>query len=259
MSGTAHDLDAAAAVERAMACFDRKDFRDLLVDMIATPSPTGDESELASLLAARLGEYGLEARHQPLSDRQANAVGRLRSPHGDGPELLLYSPIDTHLAGDADVDLPQAGERLGDLLHNRAMVRGAEIAGLGAENPKGFAACVVTAARCLAASGVALRGDLVVGLGAGGMPTNPPPGSTRHNIGHGVGVAYMLQQGCRPDYAVIAKPEWGVSWEEVGVCWFRVRVRGRLGYAGIRHFLPYRNPVLAAATVIQELEDWLPE
>ncbi len=246
-------------VERTMACFDRAEFRDLLVEMIEVPSPTGDEAPLALVLAQRLADFGLDARVQPLDDRQANAVGHLRSSVTDGPELLLYAPIDTHLAGDEAVDLPQAGERLTELQRNHATVRGWEIAGLGAENPKGFAACVITAARCIAASGIKLRGDLLVGLGAGGMPTNPPLGSCRRNIGHGAGVTFMLQQGLRPDYAVIAKPEWGVSWEEVGVTWFRVRVRGALGYAGIRHVLPYRNPVLGAAAVVRELEAWFPE
>lgn len=246
-------------VARVMAGFDRAALRDLLVEMIETPSPSGDEAALARLLAARLGEFGLDARIQHLDTRQANALGRLRSAAGDGPDLLLYSPIDTHLAGDESIDVPRAGEELGDVHRNHARVRGDEVAGLGAENPKGFAACVITAARCIAASGVELRGDVLVGLGAGGMPTNARPVSTRQRVGHGAGVTFMLQQGCRPDYAVIAKPEWGVSWEEVGVTWFRIRVKGAFGYAGIRHLLPYQNPVLAAAGVIQELEAWLPE
>ena len=31
-----------------------------------------------------------------------------------------------------------------------------------------------------------------------------------------------------PDFAIIAKPGWTVDWEEVGLCWFRFTVRGRL-------------------------------
>src|SRR6266545_7934730 len=76
-------------VERTMACFDRAAFRDLLVEMIEVPSPTGDEAPLARVLAQRLADFGLDARVQPLDDRQANAVGHLRSSVTDGPELLL--------------------------------------------------------------------------------------------------------------------------------------------------------------------------
>ena len=65
----------------------------------------------------------------------------------------------------------------------------------------------------------------------------------------------MLEQGVRGDFAVIAKPG-PVAWEEVGVCWFRVRVKGVLGYAGTRHVVRHRNPILGAATVVQELEPW---
>lgn len=102
---------------------------------------------MARLLAARLDEFGLEARVQPLDTQQANALGRLPSDIGDGPDLLLYSPIDTHLAGAEAVDLPQAGEQLGAVHRNQASVRRWEVAGLGAEHPKGFAAWRLRAAR----------------------------------------------------------------------------------------------------------------
>jgi acetylornithine deacetylase/succinyl-diaminopimelate desuccinylase-like protein len=45
----------------------------------------------------------------------------------------------------------------------------------------------------------------------------------------------------------------------VGLCWFRVTVGGALGYTGIRHVVPYRNPIVGAARVIDALERWFPE
>lgn len=135
------------------------------------------------------------------------------------------------------------------------------VVGLGAENPKGYVASIIVAAEAVARAGIPLKGDLVVGLGAGGMPTNVPAGrmSPRRNLGQGVGCAYMLEQGVRGDFAVIAKPGWTVSWEEVGLCWFRVEVGGILGYTGTRHILPYKNPIVAAARVIDALEEWFHE
>jgi acetylornithine deacetylase/succinyl-diaminopimelate desuccinylase-like protein len=92
------------------------------------------------------------------------------------------------------------------------------------------------------------------------MPTNAPAHrSGRRNIAQGVGCAYMLEQGVRGDFAVIAKPGWTVSWEEVGLCWFRVDVRGILGYTGMKHILPYKNAIVAASEVVQALERWFPE
>ena len=61
-----------------------------------------------------------------------------------------------------------------------------------------------------------------------------------------------------PDHAVIAKPGYAVAYEEVGLCWFRVRVRGTLGYTGVRQLLPYQNPIVDAARLLQGLEAWFP-
>lgn len=251
--------DIGLAVAAAMEHLDRDELRDLIVDMVNVPSPTGNEAPLANMLVERLQQrYGVRSYVQPIDNEQANAVGRLRSPVGDGPDLLLYAPIDTHLSGDPAEDTPWSGERVEPILSPSAYVQGYEIAGLGAENPKAYAACVVTAAGLLARAGIALRGDVIVGLGAGGMPTNKRPSNVRWNVGQGSGVGFMLQQGVRADYAVIAKPVWAISWEEVGVCWFRVRVGGLFGYAGLRHQMPYKNPIILASKVALELEDWLP-
>ena len=92
-----------------------------------------------------------------------------------------------------------------------------------------------------------LNPKVLVGLGAGGMPTNKRPGQRRSNVGQGNGCSFMLEQGVRGDFAILAKPGYAVAWEEVGLCWFRVRIHGRLGYTGIRHIVPYKNPIVDAA------------
>ena len=99
------------------------------------------------------------------------------------------------------------------------------------------------------------------GLGAGGMPTNPGPlaPSARQDIGHGRGVAFMLDKGLRADFAVITKTNWAVSWEEVGLSWFRIRIHGAMNYTGVRHFVNYDNPIVHAAKVIPELEEFFAE
>ncbi len=135
------------------------------------------------------------------------------------------------------------------------------VVGLGASNPKGHGACIVAAAAAIREAGIPLSGDLIVGLGAGGMPSNSRPTSIspRRNVGQGVGCSYMLEQGVFPDFAIIAKPGWSVAWEEVGLSWFRVTVHGTFNYVGSRHRLAYRNPIVAAAVVIEELERWFAE
>jgi len=246
-------------IEAAWASIDRDEVARLLIDMVNIPSPPGAERPLAEFITAHLSERGVTARCQLLDDQQANAVG-VRGGRGGGGDLLLYAPIDTAFTGSEDDDLPWTGPRLRADLVPAATMRDGFVVGLGAENPKGYAACVISAIEAIARADIPLAGDLLVGLGAGGMPANAPVRRTgRRNVAQGVGCAYMLEQGIRADFAVIAKPGWTVSWEEVGVCWFRVDVRGILAYTGMRHILPYRNAIVAAAEVAQALERWFPE
>ena len=245
-------------LEAAWASIDRDGVVRLLQEMVNIPSPPGEERTLAEFTAGHMRDHSLRASCQLLDDRQANAIGVYHG-QGGGGDLLLYAPIDTAFTGTEDDDLPWTGaHRRPDLIPSSTMQDGF-VVGLGAENPKGYAACVIAAAQAVARARIPLYGDLIVGLGAGGMPTNSPAGRARRNIGQGVGCAYMLEQGVRGDFAVIAKPGWTVSWEEVGLCWFRVDVGGLLGYTGMKHLLPYRNAIVAASEVVQALERWFPE
>ncbi|MFE2043129.1 deacylase [Streptomyces sp. NPDC059477] len=227
--------------------------------LTATPSPTGREAPLAHLIADRLTAAGFAATAQHLDAHQANAVGRLRG-HGGGDDLMLYAPIDTLTTGDEGIDLPWIGERLRPDMLPRAEDDGPYVSGLGASNPKGHAACVLVLAEALGEVRPALVGDVVVAFGAGGMPTNAieaPGHPARANTGHGVGCSFLLERGWHTDHAVIAKPGDFIAHEEVGLCWFEITVPGIHTYAGSRHRLPYRNPVVTAAEVVTRLELWL--
>lgn len=228
--------------------------RELVTTVVDVPSPTGEEGPLAAVLAAELGAAGLDARVQPLDDRQANALGRLRGD-GTGPDLMLYAPVDTLTTGRPEDDLPWAGPELRADMRPVAQVHGDLVVGLGAGNPKGHVACVLAAAEAVAATGVPLRGDLVAAFGAGGMPTNSLPGP-RRATGQGAGCSFLLEQGGWTDLAVIAKPGWSVSHEEVGVSWLELRVHGSPTYVGSRHRLPYDNPISGAAALVLRLERW---
>jgi acetylornithine deacetylase/succinyl-diaminopimelate desuccinylase-like protein len=247
-----------AWVERAWALIDPERLAQLVLELTRIPSPTGEERALAEFLAARLTAAGLEGRYQPIDEHQGNAVGRLRGS-GEGPDLLLYAPIDTAFAGREDEDLPGLGPTLRADLRPEPFRDGDTVVGLGAENPKAYVACIVAAAEAVSRAGVPLRGDLLVGLGAGGMPTNRRPPLTRYNAGHGNGCSFLLEQGVRGDFAILAKPGWAVAWEEVGIAWFRVRVLGTTAYTGTRHILPYRNAILEAGKVMAGLEAWFAE
>lgn len=246
--------DSEEWVRAAVSRIDTDRLAELVMGLTDIPSPTGHEAPAANWLAEQLEQSGLEAAMQPLQLPQANARGRLEGD-GTGPTLLLYAPIDTLTTGDERHDLPWVGAWRDDLVA-RAQRHGNLVRGLGASNPKGHAACVVAAVEAIAGAGVPLRGDLLAGFGAGGMPTNAIDGDTNAHTGQGVGCSFLLEQGVWPDAAVIAKPGWAVSWEEVGLAWFDIWVEGIHTYVGSRHRLPYRNPIVDAAEVIVRLERW---
>ncbi|MFF4985633.1 M20 family metallopeptidase [Streptosporangium saharense] len=252
------DPDRRGLVASAWRHVSRARLRELLCGLVDVPSPTGGERPLAERIAATLTATGVTAAVQPLDDRQANAWGRLRGD-GSGPDLMLYAPIDTLTVGREDEDVPWIGPELRPDMRPVARVEGDLVTGLGAGNPKGHAACVLMAAEAVHRAGLPLTGDLIVAFGAGGMPANARPGSGRRNVGQGVGCSFLLEQGLWADFAVIAKPGWTVSWEEVGLAWFEVTVHGVHTYVGSRHRLPYENAVAGAGEVAVRLERWFTE
>ncbi|WP_432875340.1 M20/M25/M40 family metallo-hydrolase [Kribbella sp. CA-245084] len=242
------------AVERVMRHVTRDQLADAVCGVVDIPSPTGGERPIATWIVDNLIAHGVAAQLQTIDEQQANAVGTI--PGGDGPSTLLYAPLDTFTTGDPAYDVPSAAPVMRPDMLPRASVHGDLVQGLGAGNPKGHAACVLVALQALAASGVELPGDVVGGFGAGGMPSFAING-VRQNTGHGVGATFLLERGYTTDQAVIAKPGWTVSHEEVGLVWLDVLVPGIHTYAGSRHRLPYRNAVSLAGEVACYLESWL--
>lgn len=250
-------FDAERREMYAAACarLDPNRFRDLLVALIDIHSPTGRERPASEFMADYLrGTVGIDARYQPVSEHTGNALGEHRGS-GGGSRLLLYAPIDTHI--DPEADVPWVGPELRPDMIPRAVVDGDLVIGLGASNPKCMVAGLTEVAHAVVEAGIPLRGDLTIGFAGGGMPVSM---SARDNVGMSSGVFHLLTHGAMPDHAVVFKPWWAVYPEEPGMCWFKVSVRGTFGYAGISRGTPgFRSSIVPAATVVQEIEAWLPE
>lgn len=257
-SPTASTRPLSPELDSVLAAAAQRISRDRLAERLRTivdiPSPTGDELPLARHLVAELEAIGCRSTLQVIDDRQGNATGRLAGV-GGGVDLLLYAPTDTAFSGNVDEDEPWLGPRPRPDLALPARIEGGKVIGLGAENPKSYVACILEVVEAFVGAGALLPGSLMAGFAGGGMPISGRPG-TRRNVGHGSGCAYMIERGVRPDYAVVVKPGYAVSWEEVGLTWHTLTIRGGLNYTGIRHRVPYRNPIVAAARVIDALEAW---
>src|SRR6266702_4392703 len=142
--------------------------------MASIASPTGEEKQLALTLVDVMNACGIGAFFQPMSDDQGNAIGRIAGT-GAGAALLLYAPLDTAFSTNEEEECPWIGDRLPADMTTNAAVRDGEVVGMGAENPKGYAACAIAAAQAIKSAGVPLQGSLLVGLCAVGMLTNRRP------------------------------------------------------------------------------------
>ncbi len=243
-----------AAIDAAEGRIDESWMTDTLVRLVETPSPFGEEREVACLLADVMADCGLRAEVQPIDVESANAIGRWGG--GEGPSLLIFAPLDSPFTGRAADEVPWVGDALPDHMKPEAVVDDGKIVGLSADNPKAHIVSAIAAVRALAAAGAAPGGAVTLAFGAGGAPAGPRPGETRGQVGHGRGCEFLLTHGVRGDFAIVAKPGYAVAWEEVGLCWFRIRVRGVQTYVGRKHVLAYRNPIAEAAKVVAGLEEW---
>lgn len=249
------DPERQAMVEAVLARLDRDRMQALLVQLVDIHSPTGAERAVSEFTAQYLADsVGIDAHYMPISEATGNVHGVLPGS-GNGANLLLYCPIDTHI--EPDVDVPTVGKELREDMVPSARVQDDLVIGLGASNPKVMVAGLIEVMHAVKDAGIELVGDLAIGFAGGGMPWL---NSRRDHVGMSTGVYQLLMRGAYPDYCLLLKPRPGVYPEEPGMAWIRVSVRGTFGYAGITRGTPgFRSSIVPAATVIQEIEAWLPQ
>jgi acetylornithine deacetylase/succinyl-diaminopimelate desuccinylase-like protein len=198
-------------LERAVALIDVERMRMFNRTITGIHSPTGEERQINAWLVRHMHDLGLDAFYQPLDEHSGNAVGRLRGA-GDGPSLVLYAPIDTHLHANPDEDVPWVGPELRpDMLPQASLADNGDVIGLGAANPKGMVTILTEAVQCVQSAGVPLTGDLLLACAGGGMPSAQPQGTGRQNHGLSSGVTYMVTHGVTADFAIICKPGWAAG------------------------------------------------
>ena len=247
-------------LDQALALIDEEKMRQFDLALTGIHSPTGYERKANEWLAKHMATIGLDAFYQRMDEESGNAVGRRRGT-GGGASLMLYAPVDTHLDADPERDVPWVGPELhAEMRPDAYIADNGDVIGLGSSNPKGMITAIGEAVRVVTEAGIPLKGDLIWASCGGGMPSKPAGDEVRQAHGLGSGVSYMINHGTTADLGIIVKPGWAVSWEEVGLCWFKITVKGQMGYAGMTRSLPnFRNSVVHAARFILELEEWLPK
>lgn len=240
----------AAAREK----LDAKRLQNLLFDLTNIHSPTGATREASEFLTQYFAKIGMKSRYYPMNDITGNVMAE-RKGAGGGATVLLYAPIDTHLERVPGEEILTGEGQEADLQPFAQQVDD-WVFGLGSSNPKAMVATLTEVANALIEADVPLKGDLLLGMADGGMPVDI---SSRH-AGMSNGVLHMLNRGMYPDFAIIMKPWNWVFHEEPGMAWFKLKVYGTLGYAGVPHNVPgFRSSVVPSATVITELQEWILE
>lgn len=201
----------------------KTELEELLAQLVAIPSPSGEEQAIADFCAAWLAERGLEVRRV-----ERSVVARLP---GEGPRLLLNSHLDTVPAGEGWEEDPW-----------RAEWQGGRLVGLGANDAKGCVAAMMTAAAELA-SGSALEGELVLALVHEEETTNK-------------GMAAVLAELGAPELAVTGEPTGlEVVRAQAGLAVLEARWRGRSCHAAHVARVAHDNALLAASRELAALPE----
>lgn len=281
----------AAAVDAAA-----DDLVDLAQLMVETPSPPGEEQELALELAEWGSTSCSEAswRVDPFAPMRANVLASfavetartrevstststlgLASTRPGGRHLCLYGHLDTSLMGEAERDGWITGDGTPPPAFRHDHGEGT-IAGFGLAVAKGPAAAATIAFRAVVtglqqAIEVADAGEAAeAAAGSGPSGSTIPPGSQislllaaggthRAPFGFGAGVRHALDGGLHPTAVVNTKAgPAGLLYEEPGALYLRVRLQARWGSVMFRSGLAPGDGGLPVALpmVIAAIEGW---
>lgn len=224
---------------------------DLATEVIETPSPTGEEYDVAVLLAKVFGELGLETELQTLYSERVNVAARWRG-HGVGPHLLLSGHLDTSVRGDESW-------LEGDGWKNRAVIDGRTIWGNGIFNMKGAFVCYAAMVDALSRAGASFAGDVLVAGTSGEIELGAVDEFTGANFdSQGVGLRYLLQHGYVADFHILGEPTGLVPHVgHMGSTWAKISTTGSFTHSA---WSDRSTSAIDEMLIIrQELDDWVAE
>ena len=203
----------------------------LLAEMVAIPSVSGDEAALADFVAELLARNGIET--QRLGN---NVVARLHGRATGGPRLLLFSHLDT-------VPVGEGWTR--DAHGARVAWEQGRLFGRGANDAKASAAAMLWALLDAARASSALGGELLLALTCNEETDNS-------------GMRTVLEKLGPPDGAVCGELiGLEVVRAQAGLALLEARWRGRSCHAAHVARAEHENALLLAAAEIARLPRWL--
>src|SRR5690348_14039738 len=214
-----------AQAQRVLANIHGEELAQLGVDLVNCPSPTGQEAPVAEYMLEWFERHGLKAIRQEVDPGRPNAVGILKGS-GGGLSLMFNGHTDTSFTG-TDEDLRMIATLEPDELL-RGSIKDGKVYGLGISNMKGGLAAFMAAAKAIKASGVQLKGDVILAGVVGEISRTPiGPWQSQNYRGEGAGTRHLLTHGIQSDYAVVADgSDLNVVWAQVGVVQIKITTFG---------------------------------
>lgn len=230
---------------------------DLMLRLGNTYGPFGHEAATAAQVHEWYGENDMDSDYVEIVDDRACTVGKVKGD-GTGSSLIYNAHLDTEASG-ADYETLMA---TADPNIVGARREGDKIFGHTVQNDRGCMAMQMIAGRAIAASGIKLKGDLLLISAAG--ETGAAPTDEYQGLGYegkGFGTTYLVDHGYRADYAVIAETtDFAASWIQCGAAYYKITLRGKNMYTPrlLRGdtLASQPNAIVRAASVVQLVEAW---
>jgi acetylornithine deacetylase/succinyl-diaminopimelate desuccinylase-like protein len=245
--------------KRVLAQIDRNELAQLGCDLTSIPSPTGHEKAIAEFILAWFDRNGLKSVRQEVEPDRPNAVGIVKGD-GTGLSLGFNGHMDTSFTGtSADLRMAVNLEPEADL---KGRIAGDKVQGLGISNMKAGLASFMIAGKALKASGVKLKGDVVLAAVVGEISRTPiGPWQSQDYRGEGVGTRHLLTHGMHTDYAVCADgSDLNIVWTQAGVVQAKVTTFGKAeaAWGTKRSAYPMErvNAIVKMTRIIGAIERW---
>jgi acetylornithine deacetylase/succinyl-diaminopimelate desuccinylase-like protein len=242
----------------ARISIDADELVKLALDICNIGSPAGEEAKVGEYVFAWMRREGFSPRKIAMFPERFNVLGTLPGC-GDGYSLIFNSHMDT---GRSKADVWSIREPDAAVNHGAWLSEGV-LHGEGVVNDKGPMAAFLVAAKAVKATGIELRGDLLLSAVPGeiGYEAVDEFESPKY-LSKEVGTRYLIQHGGVADFALVAEgTDFRYAAIEAGKAFFKITVFGEDQY--YTPFAPdaevnarHPNAIVRAGLFIPALQEW---
>lgn len=245
-----------------LARIDKKELIEFALTICNIDSAGPTEARVAEFISEWLQKEGFKVRKVGLLADRFNVIGKLPGT-GRGYSLLFNSHMDTAVRA---TDIWRRKDPWADVYH-KAWIEGDQLVGEGIVNDKGPMAAFLIAGKAVKATGVPLKGDLLLTGVVGETsrePSDDPPGTIIET--KDLGARFLVVHGGVADYVLVAEGTgFSLVSVEAGEAWFKITwISDQPGF--YTPYLPARttmrespNMIVRAAVAVEALERWAAE